>query len=1477
MKILLYFFLSQLSQLFNWCNPCLILFLSLGFKTIIFAQNKEWDKTIGGSSDDKLSAMIATPDGGYILGGFSYSNKSGDKTQGNKGDCYGSGCYTSDFWVVKLSPDGTKEWDKTFGGEQDDKLRAIIPAPDGGYLLGGSSDSPASGDKSESSKEVPNQVRYYSSDYWLVKIDDNGKKVWDKTFGGDAYEELTSLATTPDGGFLIGGFSNSGKGYDKSQTSKGAEDYWIIKIDSQGKKIWDKSLGGDSYDYLTSLLKTPDGGYLLGGFSASGKRGNKSEASRDGQDINNRGDYWVVKIDAQGEKVWDKTLGGDRKDEPYSLLRTPDGGYLVGGYSNSNRSVDKSKSAYGYWVVKLKATGEKVWEKVYGTTYNYPLQSMVAASDGGYVLGGSNYYVVKIKEDGTKVWDKTFGREVQFNADIFSSLVATPDRGYLLGGYSRSDKGGYKSQDSKGDSDYWLIKIKDTNKITQTITITTPLILKQVGDAPFTLTAKASSGLPVTFNVVSGPATLKGNVLSLIGAGKIIIKISQAGNNDYKPAADVTQTIIVDNLSPVTKLWDKTFGGIYSDRLSTLLPASDGGYLLGGISRKSLQNDPGFSITKIDNNGKKEWEKDLGGDNDTRLIKGIVAADGGYLFGGSSNTAFFLEDTKFYIVKTSSDGTKEWSKTFWGPGNLNSLIATPDGGYLLGGNTYEYKKDDKTEAPRGSSDYWVVKIDANGKKLWDKTLGGSKEDYLTSLIVTQDRAYLIVGYSDSEKSGDKTEAQKGTWLVKLNTDGTKAWDKVISGGSISSLQQTSDNGIILSGTTSSKMDDRSDTDYWLVKLQANGSQEWEKTLGGPGNDRLIEITATPDGGYVLGGTSTSKIGSDKSEESRGGELYGDYWVVKVNATGVKVWDKTLGGYDEDFLATLLVTQDGNYLLAGTSYSEANGDKSEPSFDRSLSQRGDYWIVKIKEDLPLTAQWNMRYGGSRNEGFTSIIKTNDGGYLSGGYSASGVNGDRSQASQGKNDYWIVKSDQNGKKLWDKSYGGSGDDYLNRIIQTKDGGYLLAGSSLSGKSGDKTEASRGGRDYWIIKVDKAGAKEWDKNYGGSGYDELKKVLQLSTGEYLLAGYSSSPVSGDKTQANQGGTDYWLVKVSSSGEKLWDKRYGGKEVEELSGIVLTAEGGFLLGGSSWSGKSGNKSEESRGKSDFWLVAVDKAGKQLWDKTYGGTGEDEAYSLGKAGSTYFLAGQSDSPAGLDKTRDSQGGLDYWLLKVSSTGEKVWDKRYGGSKDDELRASIPTQDGGYLLAGKSFSNKSGNKRQDNQGLSDYWMVKADKDGQYEWSKTFGGSGAEELRAVIQTQEGGFLLGGKSDSGVSGDRTQPSQGGTDYWLVKVAPESTSIQAEREATVVEEIPLPMEQFSLKAYPNPSSGKFTVSFSFPKNQTATVKIFDNQGNYITTLFQGEAQADQSYQVEWQAANKLVGLYFLQLQTPTTRQQQKLLLTK
>ncbi len=165
-----------------------------------------------------------------------------------------------------------------------------------------------------------------------------------------------------------------------------------------------------------------------------------------------------------------------------------------------------------------------------------------------------------------------------------------------------------------------------------------------------------------------------------------------------------------------------------------------------------------------------------------------------------------------------------------------------------------------------------------------------------------------------------------------------------------------------------------------------------------------------------------------------------------------------------------------------------------------------------------------------------------------------------------------------KQWDVRFGGSGEDLLYSLQQTADGGYILGGYSTSGISGDKTQASQGLSDYWIVKTDAGGVIEWDAGFGGSEDDYLLSLQQTADGGYILGGYSGSGISGDKTQASQGSWDYWIVKTDAGGVKQWDARFGGSDSEALLSLQQTADGGYILGGSSLSGISGDKTQQAR-----------------------------------------------------------------------------------------------------------------------------------------------------------------------------------------------------------------------------------------------------------------------------------------------------------
>jgi len=309
------------------------------------------------------------------VGGTSFSGKNHDKSEANKG--------STDYWIIKLDKLGNKIWDKTYGGNYDDDLQSVQQTADGGYILGGYSTSNKSGNKSEANKG--------SSDYWVIKLDATGNKQWDKTLGGDNTDWLLSLRQTPDGGYILGGSSTSNKSGDKSENRKGNNplgdlhfDYWVVKINAQGTKEWDKTLGGNDDDRLAAVQQTSDGSYILGGSSQSPKGYDKSEDHKT-SDYWPTYDYWLVKLNATGKKIWDKTLGGNATDQLTSLQVINDNGYLLGGDSNSINSGDKSEKPEGFWIIAVDARGNKLWDKTLsGKNYS----ALQLARDRSYILGG---------------------------------------------------------------------------------------------------------------------------------------------------------------------------------------------------------------------------------------------------------------------------------------------------------------------------------------------------------------------------------------------------------------------------------------------------------------------------------------------------------------------------------------------------------------------------------------------------------------------------------------------------------------------------------------------------------------------------------------------------------------------------------------------------------------------------------------------------------------------------------------------------------------------------------------------------------------------------------------------------------------------------------------------------------------------------------------------------------------------------------
>jgi hypothetical protein len=414
------------------------------------------------------------------------------------------------------------------------------------------------------------------------------------------------------------------------------------------------------------------------------------------------------------------------------------------------------------------------------------------------------------------------------------------------------------------------------------------------------------------------------------------------------------------------------------------------------------------------------------------------------------------------------------------------------------------------------------------------------------------------------------------------------------------------------------------------------------------------------------------------------------------------------------------------------------------------------------------EWQRIIGGSEDDLLYSITQTSDSGYILGGWSVSSISGDKTANCEGNYDYWIVKTDAFGNIQWQNTIGGSGYDFFTTGEKTSDGGYLLGGYSESNISGDKTEINFGLYDYWIVKVDSVGNVQWQNTIGGTGTDFLYSVKQTSDGGYILGGQSDSPISGDKTENSNGLYDYWIVKTDSIGNIQWQNTIGGSNEDKLSSVKQTSNGGYILGGSSASGVSGDKSENSKGSYDYWIVNTDALGNVQWQNTIGGSLEDKLISIEETkDGGYILGGDSKSNITGDKIENCQGSFDFWIVKTDAFGNIQWQNTIGGYGFENNAVIEHTKDGGYFLGGASTSGWSIDKSEGTNGNYDIWAMKTDSIGNLLWQNTIGSIGADYLYSFEQTFENDYILGGFSKSDISGDKTENSKGYNDYWIIKL--------------------------------------------------------------------------------------------------------------
>jgi Fe-S-cluster-containing hydrogenase component 2 len=415
------------------------------------------------------------------------------------------------------------------------------------------------------------------------------------------------------------------------------------------------------------------------------------------------------------------------------------------------------------------------------------------------------------------------------------------------------------------------------------------------------------------------------------------------------------------------------------------------------------------------------------------------------------------------------------------------------------------------------------------------------------------------------------------------------------------------------------------------------------------------------------------------------------------------------------------------------------------------------------------EWQKTLGGTLFDSAKDIEPTSDGGFIVAGISRS-TDGDVT-GNHGWMDYWVAKLASDGSLEWQKSYGGSHHDTATDILQTTDGGYIVAGRSAS-EDGQITN-HHGSTDYWVLKLSSEGIIEWENSYGGYGSDFAYSIDQTSDGGYIVGGASDS-VSGQVT-GNHGKYDFWVVKLASDGTMEWEKTLGGSKDDFMYALEQTIDDGYILAGKSQSLDGDVTGNQGGGLfvTDFWVVKLSNDGEIEWEKSLGGTDHEVAYSVAQTNDgSYVASGVARAVSG-DVTV-SHGGWDYWVVKLSPDGELVWEKSLGGNYDDVAHSTAATNDGGCLISGSSKSNYI--QVTGNNGGIDFWTVKLTSDGEIDWQKSMGGQGDDIAFSGKQTDEGGFIFTGQS-SPESGEVTNHSS--NDYWVVKLGPCGVNTELESE--------------------------------------------------------------------------------------------------
>ena len=715
------------------------------------------------------------------------------------------------------------------------------------------------------------------------------------------------------------------------------------------------------------------------------------------------------------------------------------------------------------------------------------------------------------------------------------------------------------------------------------------------------------------------------------------------------------------------KVWDKFYGGMHLDYGIKIIKAYDAGYIILGQTHSFGNGSGDIWLLKIDDLGKIVWQKTYGGENLDTGYDICTSNEEGYVIVGTT-VSKKTNSMDGYVFKVDTVGSLLWEQVYGGlsiDGFSSITKKNEEYGYILFGHTKSYMLDKSRKKKKGfigriiasifkkepTSEAWIVDIDEYGDRNWHNTYGGKKEDVGKSIDAFSDNSFLLTCETESFGKG-----KKDIWLLKIDSNGKIIWDNTFGGKKNDIYGSTlvySNNSIFISGQRAIKnkfslksilkLNSRKKTQEsanyisFIARLNGKGEIVWEN------DDFEDQKCITP---YMTTLGKNILIAGQKSTPFNGS---GDAWVISMNKKGEVIWDANFGGRGADGGNYALVTKDGGYLSVGYTDSYGFG-------------KNDIWVIKT--DFTGEKEWSKVYGGKLDDFGWGATESVDGGYV--------ITGETFSFGNGQSDIYIFKIDSVGNKIWSNTFGGLSEDVGYSIINSDDGGYVIASQTRS--------YGKGGNDGMIVKFDSLGTKKWNRVYGGKGLDYFKSITNDSLNGYVIAGGTRSFNNGD----SQG----WVMNVDENGFLKWEKTYGDNGEDGFNMIARSKDNNFIAVGYS-------ESFFSKGMKDVLMVKIDSLGNKMWMNLYGGKSDDIANSVFECKDSGFaIAGET--------TSFGSGKNDILILKTNSNGVQKWKSTIGGKGVDIGRSIEELPKGGFIISGTStISNLS----------FDSILIKTDKKG----------------------------------------------------------------------------------------------------------------------------------------------------------------------